>query len=155
MTPAIDTAKKANITYKVHQYRHDPSIASYGMEAAEKLGIDAARIFKTLVVSLDNKQLAVSILPVAKKLNLKSFASAAGVKKAAMANHQDAERATGYVLGGISPLGQKKRLQTVIDESALYFDTILVSAGKRGLDLELSPNDLGKLVNATFAPISN
>lgn len=154
MTPAINTAKKAKIKFQVHQYDHDPSADSYGMEAAEKLGIDPAKVFKTLVVSLDNKQLAVSILPVDKKLNLKSFASAAGVKKAAMADHKVAERATGYVLGGISPLGQKKRLKFIIDQSALDFDTVLVSAGKRGLDIELSPKDLGSLVNGTFAGIS-
>lgn len=154
MTPAINTAKKAKIEYTVHQYEHDPSTASYGREAAEKLGIDPANVFKTLVVSLENKQLAVSILPVDKKLNLKAFASASGAKKAAMADHKDAERATGYVLGGISPLGQKKRLKTIIDRSALDFDTILVSAGKRDLDIELSPNNLGTLVNGTFASIS-
>lgn len=154
MTPAINSAKKAKITYIVHQYDHDPGSQSYGEEAAEKLNVGTQRIFKTLVVALDNKQLAVSVIPVAGKLDLKGFASAVGVKKVAMANHKDAERATGYVLGGISPLGQKKRLKMVIDNSALDFETIYVSAGKRGLDIELSPNHLAKLTGAIFAVIS-
>jgi len=155
MTPAINCAKRAKVEYKVHQYEHDPAAPSYGEEAAEKLGISTGQIFKTLVVDLGNKQLAVSVIPVSCKLNLKQFANAAGVKKVAMADHKDAERATGYVLGGISPLGQKKRLKTVIHHSALDFETIYVSAGKRGLDIQLSPKDLGKLTNASFSPIVN
>jgi Cys-tRNA(Pro)/Cys-tRNA(Cys) deacylase len=153
MTPAINRAKKAKIQFKVHEYEHDKNTDSYGKEAAIKLNISQDRIFKTLVVSLDNKQLAVSVLPVSKKLNLKSFASALGAKKAAMANHNDAERATGYILGGISPLGQKKQLKILIHKSAESFETVFVSAGKRGLDIELSPKDLRTLTSGTFADI--
>ncbi len=153
MTPAINAAKKAKIKYTIHQYEHDPSAESYGEEAAVKLNVSSDRVFKTLVVSLENKELAVSIIPVSGKLNLKSFAAALGAKKATMANHKDTERVTGYVLGGISPLGQKKRLKTVIDESALNFETIYVSAGKRGLDIELSPEDLGSVIDSKFASI--
>lgn len=155
MTPAINCAKRAKIEYTVHQYEHDKTAQSFGEEAAEKLGVSTGQIFKTLVVELDNKQLAVSVIPVSCKLNLKQFASAAGAKKAAMANHKDAERATGYVLGGISPLGQKKRLKTIIHNSALDYETIYVSAGKRGLDIQLSPKDLAALTNASFTAITN
>jgi len=154
MTPAINSAKKAKIQYTLHQYQHDPTAPSFGEEAAEKLNFPYEQVFKTLVVELDNNVLAVSILPVSCKLNLKLFAAAAGAKKAAMADHKAAERATGYVLGGISPLGQKKRLKMIIDESAKNFDTILVSAGKRGLDIELTPADLSKLTGADFANIT-
>jgi len=154
MTPAINKAKQAKIDYTVHQYQHDPSSESYGEEAAEKLNISKDKVFKTLVVALEGKELAVSVLPVSRMLNLKACATALGAKKVEMANHKDAERATGYVLGGISPLGQKKRLRMVIDESALAFDTILVSAGKRGLDIELSPQDLKLLTKANFAAIA-
>jgi Cys-tRNA(Pro)/Cys-tRNA(Cys) deacylase len=154
MTPAINSARKAKIKFKIHQYEHDQSADSYGEEAAARLNISGERVFKTLIVSLENNELAVSVIPVAKKLNLKSFADALGVKKSSMANHKDAERATGYVLGGISPLGQKKRLRTVIDESALNFTTIYVSAGRRGLQIELSPGDLNTLVGGKFASIT-
>ncbi len=155
MTPAINCAKRAKIEYKVHQYDHDPAAPSYGEEAAEKLGIGTHQIFKTLVVDIGDNKLAVSVIPVSGKLNFKQFAAAAGVKKVSMADHKDAERATGYVLGGISPLGQKKRLKTIIHNSALEFDTVYVSAGKRGLDIQLTPRDLAKLTNASFAPIIN
>ncbi len=154
MTPAINSAKKAKIKFKTHQYEHDSSAESYGEEAAIKLNVSSDRMFKTLVVSLGNKELAVSVIPVSGQLNLKSFAAALGAKKASMANHKDAERATGYVLGGISPLGQKKRLKTVIDESALNYETIYVSAEKRGLDIELSPKDLNTVVDGKFASIA-
>jgi Cys-tRNA(Pro)/Cys-tRNA(Cys) deacylase len=153
MTPAIDAAKKAKIKFSIHQYEHDQGADSYGEEAVKKLNLSGEQVFKTLVVSLDNKELAVSVIPVVKKLNLKLFAAALGAKKAAMASHKDAERATGYVLGGISPLGQRKKLKTVIDKSALKYETIYVSAGRRGMDIELSPNDLGRLTNATFAGV--
>ena len=154
MTPAINEAKKQKIKFEIHQYSHNPDHSSYGMEAVERLNIDAARIFKTLVIQLDNGALTVGIVPVSGQLNLKQHAKAAGGKKAAMADATLVERSTGYVLGGVSPLGQKKKLSTVIDSSATNHDTILVSAGRRGLEIELSPNDLCRLTSATFAPIA-
>ena len=153
MTPGINVAKKAKIAYTIHQYSHDPASESYGLEAAEKMGVPAERVFKTLVVSLDNKDLAVAVVPVSSMLSMKLIAKAAGSKKAGMASASDVERSTGYVLGGVSPLGQKKRLKTVIDASAGSFPTIFVSAGRRGLEIELSPNDLRSLTNGSFAAI--
>jgi Cys-tRNA(Pro)/Cys-tRNA(Cys) deacylase len=154
MTPAIDIARKHNIEHRVRDYGHDPESESYGAEAVRKLGLPADRVFKTLVVSLNSGQLAVGVLPVSSMLSLKRVAAAMGAKKAVMADRAEAERATGYVPGGISPLGQKKRLPTVIDASALDFATIHVSAGRRGLEIELDPLDLGKLTNAVFAGIA-
>ncbi|MYM64206.1 Cys-tRNA(Pro) deacylase [Pseudomaricurvus sp. HS19] len=154
MTPAINLAKKQKITHTVHEYSHDPGHESYGTEAAEKLGVAAAQVFKTLVVSLDGKELAVGVVPVSSMLSMKLIAKALGAKKAAMANQADVERSTGYVLGGVSPLGQKKRLKTVIDASAQGFDSIYVSAGRRGLEIELAAEDLRKLVGGIFAPIA-
>ena len=153
MTPGINVAKKHRIDYAVHEYDHDPTHPSYGTEAAEKLGIPDKRVFKTLVVSLSDNTLAVGVVPVCSMLNMKRIAKALGVKKAAMADRTDVERATGYVLGGVSPLGQKKRLKTVIDASASDHATIFVSAGRRGLEIELKPADLQKLVGGTFADI--
>lgn len=153
MTPGINLAKKHKITHRVHEYAHDPSSDSYGLEAAEKLEIPEERVFKTLVVALDGKQLAVGVLPVSSMLSMKLIAKAFGAKKAAMADKSDVERATGYVLGGVSPLGQKKRLKTVIDASATRHSTVFVSAGRRGLEIELNPEDLKKLVNGEFAEI--
>ena len=153
MTPGINVAKKAKIAYKIHEYSHDPASESYGLEAAEKMGVPAERVFKTLVVSLDNKDLAVAVVPVSSMLSMKLIAKAAGSKKAGMAAASDVERSTGYVLGGVSPLGQKKRLKTVIDASAGSFPTIFVSAGRRGLEIELSPHDLRNLTNGSFAAI--
>lgn len=153
MTPAINAAKKARIAYTVHHYDHDPASPSYGREAAEKLGLDEARVFKTLIVELDSGSLAVGIVPVSAMLSMKLLAKAAGAKKAAMAEKGAVARATGYVLGGVSPLGQKKRLPTFIDVSATGFPTIFVSAGRRGLDLELKPADLASLTGAKFAPL--
>ena len=153
MTPGILAAKKAGVPFTVHEYDHDPSAPSFGLEAAEKLGVPPERVFKTLVVALDGKELAVGIIPVDAMLSMKLIAKAAGAKKAVMAQPADVERATGYVLGGVSPLGQKKRLRTFIDSSAEAFSTILVSAGRRGLDIELSPNDLKKLTGASFVPL--
>jgi len=153
MTPAINVAKKAKITYTIHEYTHDPSSESYGTEAAYKLGIPEERMFKTLVVRYGNKDLAVGVVPVSSMLNMKLFAKAIGTKKASMAVAADVERVTGYVLGGVSPLGQKKRLKTIIDVSAKGFSTIFVSAGRRGLDIELKPQDLEKLTNGKFAEI--
>jgi Cys-tRNA(Pro)/Cys-tRNA(Cys) deacylase len=153
MTPAINTAKKKKIAYKVHQYTHDPAHDSYGKEAAEKLGIEEERVYKTLVVQLDSGNLTVAVIPVSAMLSMKQIAKAAGAKKAAMADKELVERTTGYVLGGVSPLGQKKRLVTVIDSSAKNFPTIFVSAGRRGLEIELSPADLAALTTATFAEL--
>jgi len=153
MTPGISVARKNKITHKVHEYDHDSSSESYGLEAAEKLGVPVARVFKTLVVSLDNKELAVGVIPVSSMLSMKLIAKAAGAKKAAMADKPDVERSTGYVLGGVSPLGQKKRLKTIIDSSAKNYSTIYVSAGRRGLEIELSPDDLTKLTSGALAAI--
>lgn len=153
MTPAINAAKKAKIHYTIHEYRHDPAADSYGMEAAEKLGVPAEQVFKTLVVSLDDRELAVAVIPVSSMLNMKFFARAAGVKKSAMAAAADVERTTGYVLGGVSPLGQKKRLRTIIDASAAPLASMFVSAGRRGLEIELSPLDLKNQTGASFAVI--
>ena len=115
MTPAINAARKAKIAHQVHQYDHDPGAASYGLEAAEKLGLPENRVFKTLVVAVNKNELVVGVLPVSSMLNMKALAKAVGAKKAAMAKPADVERVTGYVLGGVSPLGQKKRLNTIID----------------------------------------
>jgi Cys-tRNA(Pro)/Cys-tRNA(Cys) deacylase len=147
-TPAIVAAERAGITFKVHEYAHDPKAESYGLEAAEKLGVDPARVYKTLVVDVDG-QLTVAIVPVASQLDLRALG-----KRVAMADPKLAERTTGYVAGGISPLGQRKRLPTVIDESSTGFDTIHVSAGRRGLEIELTPGDLVALVGATVRPIA-
>ncbi|MBM9613982.1 Cys-tRNA(Pro) deacylase [Desulfobulbus rhabdoformis] len=155
MTPAIKLAQKKKIPYTIHEYIHDPKVTSYGLEAAEKIGVDPACVFKTLVVTLDGQQLAVGVVPVEGMLNMKRMAKAAGAKKAAMAEKTAVERATGYILGGVSPLAQKKRLATVIDASAQKFPTIFVSGGRRGLDIELSPKDLQQLVSAVFAEISD
>lgn len=152
MTPAIAKAKQAKIPYTLHEYTHDATEQSYGLEAADKLGVAPARVFKTLVVDAGGA-LCVGIVPVAGQLDLKGMAKAVGAKKAAMAEVKAVERATGYVLGGVSPLGQKKRLTTVIDESAREWDTVFVSAGRRGLEIELAPDDLARLTGATFAAI--
>ncbi|MEW5787041.1 MAG: Cys-tRNA(Pro) deacylase [Pseudomonadota bacterium] len=153
MTPAINAAKLARVTFTVHEYVHDPKAESYGEEAAEKLGLPLARVFKTLVVSAEGKGLAVAVVPVAGKLDMKACAAALGAKKCEMAAKKDAERSTGYVLGGISPLGQKKRLPTLVDGSAGSFGTVFVSAGRRGLEIELAPADLLRLTGGRFAPL--
>ena len=153
MTPAINIAKKAKITFNIHSYVHDPAIQSYGLEASEKMGVAPERVFKTLVVMIDAKQMVVAVIPVSFMLSMKQIAKAAGGKKAEMANGADVERSTGYILGGVSPLGQKKRLQTFIDSSAKNFLTIFVSAGRRGLEIELSPEDLAKLTNGEIVSL--
>lgn len=154
MTPGINSARKARVTHTIHEYSHDPASASYGTEAAEKMGVDPNRVFKTLVVAVDGRELAVGVVPVGAKLNMKRIARAAGAKKAAMADPTEVQRATGYVLGGVSPLGQKKRLKTFIDQSASEFDTVFVSAGRRGLEIELAPADLQKLTGATLVALT-
>lgn len=149
MTPAVVAAQRAGIPFTLHEYEHDPAAASYGLEAAEKTGVDPARVFKTLVVAQDGV-LSVAIVPVAAQLDLRALG-----KRAALADRAAAERATGYVLGGISPLGQRKRLPTVVDESALGHETIFVSAGRRGLELELAPGDLVTLTDARVAAVAS
>lgn len=154
MTPAIKSAKKAQIPFTIHEYEHDPAAEAYGIEAAQKLGIDPARVYKTLVTTDGGKDLFVAVIPVALHLDLKKLAKALGVKKTAMADVKVVERVTGYVVGGVSPLGQKKRLTTVIDASAEDQETIFVSGGRRGLDMELSPHDLASLTGAHFAAVA-
>lgn len=154
MTPAIRQLKKQKTTFKTHQYQHDASALSFGVEAVEKLSINAAQVFKTLVICTDTNKLAVAIVPVMFKLNLKAIAKTLKVKKVKMADGNRVEVTTGYVLGGVSPLGQKKPLTTIIDKSAQQFTNIFVSGGKRGLEIELAPEDLAKMCRATFADIS-
>jgi Cys-tRNA(Pro)/Cys-tRNA(Cys) deacylase len=141
------------VTFATHTYAHDPKHESYGLEAAEALGLDPAAVFKTLVADVDGK-LTVAIVPVEHQLDLKALARAVDGKKAQMADVKHAERTTGYVAGGISPLGQKKRLPTVLDESALARATIHVSGGRRGLEIELAPADLLALTSGVAAPIA-
>lgn len=154
MTPAINLLKKQNIKHHVHEYEHDARAESFGLEAAEKLSVEASRVFKTLVAETDSQELVVGIVPVDRQLNLKSLAKALKAKKANMADTKKVERSTGYVMGGVSPLGQKKRLRTVIDVTANEFDTIYVSAGKRGLEIELPAAHLAELLSAEFANIA-
>lgn len=154
MTPAIELATKHKVAFTVHQYQHNSKAESYGDEAAVSLGVDPKQVFKTLVVELNSGELAVGVVPVSGSLNLKAIANAANAKKAAMADKLKVQRSSGYVLGGVSPIGQRKPLTTIIDSSANNFSTIFVSAGKRGLEIELSASDLANLTSATFAPIS-
>jgi len=156
VTPATAALDAAKIGYQLHNYDHNPANTNYGAEAARALGIDPEQMFKTLIIDIGQvrPELAVAVVPVAGQLGLKQFAQAVGVKKAAMANPTLAVRTTGYVLGGVSPLGQKVALVTIIDETALLWDTIFVSAGRRGLDLEIAPADLAQLTQASFADIA-
>jgi Cys-tRNA(Pro)/Cys-tRNA(Cys) deacylase len=153
-TPAIVAVERAGIAFEVLEYEHVPGAESYGLEAALALGVAPELVYKTLLASVDNGKLVVAIIPVMERLNLKSLAAAAGGKRAEMAKLADAERATGYVVGGISPLGQRRRLTTVLDQSASDHATIYVSAGRRGLELALSPSDLAQLTGGTFAAIT-
>lgn len=152
-TPATVAAARAGVPFTVHSYAHDPGTASYGEEAARALGTDPARVLKTLVAGVDGA-LVVAVVPVAGSLALKALAAAVGGKRAAMADPAVAERTTGYVRGGISPLGQRKRLPTVVDGSALGHPSVFVSAGRRGLEIELAPADLVALTGAVTAPIA-
>lgn len=155
MTPAINLLKKNKCEFKVHKYDHDPACTNYGEEATQKLGLDENQVFKTLLVELNPKELAVGIIPVNCSMSLKNIASTLKAKSAKMADKQEAQKVTGYLLGGISPLGQKKRLRTVINDTAKNYETIFVSGGKRGLDIELKASDLQKLLNADFSKITN
>ncbi|QYJ90055.1 Cys-tRNA(Pro) deacylase [Shewanella halotolerans] len=153
MTPATKMLDKAKIPYRLHEYQHDANAGAYGLEAAEKLQLPQEWVFKTLVAELDNGTLVVAIIPVDKKLNLKQLAKAAKAKKAAMATPEKVQRITGYVLGGVSPIGQKKRLATFIDESAQQLAQIYVSGGRRGLDIELTPTALQDVTQARFVSL--
>lgn len=152
-TPALAAVRRAGVEHRVHRYEHDPRATSYGLEAAEALGVEPARIFKTLLADVDG-ELAVGVVPVTAQLDLKALAATLGHKRAQMADPQRAEKATGYVLGGISPLGQRRRLRTAIDASVLDWDTVHVSAGRRGLEVELAPADLVRLTAATLGPLA-
>lgn len=152
-TPATTLLVKWKIAHTIHAYEHDPKAESYGLEAADALGIEPGRVFKTLVADVDGS-LTVGVVPVTRQLDLKALAAAAGGKRARMAEVTDAERATGYVAGGISPLGQRRRLPTVLDVSARDFETVYCSGGRRGLEIELAPDDLAALTTAVVAPIA-
>jgi Cys-tRNA(Pro)/Cys-tRNA(Cys) deacylase len=152
-TPATVLLARSGVTYTLHPYHHDPRADGYGEHAASQLGVGPERLFKTLIAAVDGK-LACGVVPVAGKLDLKAFAAATGGKRAEMADPGAAQRATGYVIGGISPLGQKSRLAVVVDDSIHTFDTVFVSAGKRGLQVELAPGDLVALTQAKVAPIA-
>lgn len=151
-TPATAALSKEGVPFGLHPYAHDPDTSSYGLEAAEELGFDPNRVFKTLVAEADG-DLVVAVVPVSGQLDLKALAAAVGAKKAGLADPADAERATGYVVGGISPIGQRRRLPTVLDVTVMDFPSVLVSGGRRGLDIELMPEHLVRVTNARTAPI--
>ena len=151
-TPAVDLLVRSGVAHRLHEYTHDPA-APYGREAAEAIATEPDRVFKTLVTAVAGG-LAVAVIPVTAELDLKAMAHALGVKKVTMAEPAAAERATGYVVGGISPFGQKRRLSTIVDESASRWPTVFVSGGRRGLELELAPADLVALTGASLAPIA-
>lgn len=153
-TPATALLSRERVAHTLHPYEHDARADAYGEEAAAALGIPPQRLFKTLIATVDERMVC-AVVPVAGRLDLKALSAAVGGKRAAMADPAAAARATGYVVGGISPLGQKKRLPTVIDESARQFETMFVSAGRRGLQVELAPADLARLTTATLAPIAS
>lgn len=153
VTPATAALTRAGIPFAAHTYRHEPTETAFGAEAARELGVDQARVFKTLLADAAGS-LVVAIVPVAGRLDLKALATAVGAKRARLADPMLAERKTGYVVGGISPIGQKTRLTTVLDESACSFETVYVSGGRRGFDIELSPDDLVAVTGARLAPIA-
>jgi len=153
MTPAVSLARRLGIAHALHEYEHDPASDSYGLEAAEKLQVMPQRVFKTLVVSLDGGELAVGVLPVSALLSMKLIAKAAGARKAVMAEKATVERSSGYVLGGVSPLGQRRKLRTFIHTSARDYPTVYVSAGRRGLEIELAPEDLRRATEGRYAEI--
>ena len=155
MTPAVKAAQAAGVAITLHEYAHDPANSSYGREAADALGLDPRQVFKTLLVMLNGepRRLAVAVVPVSGQLDLKAMAAACKAKKAELADPAAAQRATGYLVGGISPLGQKKRLPCVIDATAQGFERVFVSGGRRGLDIGIAPADLVRLCSATLAGI--
>ncbi len=153
MTPAVKQLKKSQIPYKLHQYQHDASAKSYGLEAVEKLQVSAETVFKTLVVDVDNNYLAVAIIPVLSQLSLKKLAKVLNAKKIKMAEPNKVQSSSGYVLGGVSPLGQKKSLITVVNDTAEALNSLYVSGGKRGLEIELSPKDLILTLQASYEDI--
>jgi Cys-tRNA(Pro)/Cys-tRNA(Cys) deacylase len=153
VTPAVNALKHAGVGFTLREYRHDPRAVSYGLEAAEALGVDPDQVFKTLLADLDGR-LVVGVVPVTLQLDLKALARALGGSRAVMADVAHAERATGYVAGGISPVGQKRAHPTVVDESAQLHDTVFVSGGRRGLDVEIAPADLVEVTGAIVADIS-
>lgn len=152
-TPAVTLAGRAGVEFQVHRYDHDPDAPSYGAEAADALDVDPGRVFKTLVALVDDRP-AVAVVPVSGELDLKALAAAVGGRRAVMAHPGEAERLTGYVLGGISPIAQKRKLTTVVDSGAERWPTVFVSAGRRGLELELAPADLVRLTGASTAALS-
>ncbi|MCE8010981.1 Cys-tRNA(Pro) deacylase [Billgrantia desiderata] len=154
MTPAIKALERDGVPFELLSYEHDPRAPAYGEEAANALGLDPRSVFKTLIARLDDGRLAVGIVPVTGQLDLKALAKAADARRASMAEAAEAERATGYVLGGISPLGQKKRLATFLDASAKDLDRLHVSGGRRGLEIALAPADLIRLCQARLAPLA-
>jgi Cys-tRNA(Pro)/Cys-tRNA(Cys) deacylase len=154
VTPGVDAASRAGVAFELASYEHNPRAEAYGLEAAEVLAVAPERVFKTLVVKLDDNRLATAIVPVDRQLDLKALARALGARRAEMAPPAEAERSTGYVVGGISPLGQKRRLATALDESANEHAAIYVSAGRRGLEIVLAPADLARLTEAVVAPIA-
>ncbi len=153
-TPAIVALRAAGVTFVVHEFEHDESVRTYALEAAAALGTASDRVFKTLVVSADHS-LGVAIVPADRQLSMKAVAAALGAKRAELADQAAAERATGYVRGGISPLGQKRRLPTVLDESAVLHSTVFVSGGRRGLEIEIAPGDLAAALDARVAAIAH
>lgn len=152
MTPACKLLKKNNLNFSIHEYDHDPQNTNFGLEAVEKLGLSPEEVFKTLLIT-DGKQYFVVVLPVAYQLNLKKAAQAVSCKKVHLAEISDAERLTGYLVGGISPLGQKKRLKTIIANQAQSLEKMYISGGKRGLDIGIHPTDLAKVLNADFSDV--
>jgi Cys-tRNA(Pro)/Cys-tRNA(Cys) deacylase len=154
MTPAIERLRELGIAHEILEYDHDPDHPSYGEEAAEALGVEADCVFKTLLVTLDDGDIAVGIVPVSAMLDLKAIAVAAGAKKATMTDPADAERRTGYVVGGISPFGQKRAAPTFVDEWATALDVVHCSGGRRGLEISVAPSAFAEVLDATFAPIA-
>lgn len=152
-TPATARLTQLGIPFTVHAYTHEPSTRSYGVEAADALGLDPDQVFKTLIASVDG-ELVVGIVPVSGQLDLKALAAALGGRRAELADTRAAERSSGYVVGGISPIGQRRPLPTVLDETAQLYDTVYVSGGRRGLDIGLSPDDLVRATDAVIAPIA-
>ena len=153
-TPATIALERARISFTVHEYPHEPGNESYGLEASEALGVPPERVFKTLITEVDGR-LVAGVVPVGGQLDLKALAAAMGGKRAAMAEVAAAERATGYVAGGISPVGQRKRLPVVLDASAMSYPTVFCSGGRRGLEIELAPADLVRAANVTVASIGS